>query len=257
MRIYLIGAGNVAHSLGAAFKKAGHEITGIYSRTEKNAKELSAKLSSPFTTLLHEIDRTSDVYVLAVKDEVIGELASELLFEPSLICHTSGSIDIGVFPSTFKNTGVFYPLQTFSKNRMTSEVEIPICIEGSNLETEKKISDLAKSISENVNVINSNQRKNLHLAAVFANNFPNFLFTISEELLATHDLPFDLLKPLIKESAEKAASFSPSTIQTGPAKRGDSLVIAEHLKMLENNPAYRDIYMLLSKSIMERYGSKL
>ena len=256
MRIYLIGAGNVAHSLGASFKKAGHEITGVFSRTEKNAEELAKELTVPFTTTIQEVDSTSDVYLLAVKDEVIGELASELLFEPRLICHTSGSIDIGVFPSTFKNTGVFYPLQTISKNKSTA-VDIPICIEGSNPEAEKKIFALATSISDNVNIINSEQRKHLHLAAVFANNFPNFLFTISEELLAEQSLSFDLLKPLIKESAEKATTYSPSTIQTGPAKRGDSTVIAEHLSMLEKNPAYRDIYSLMSKSILARYGTKL
>ena len=152
--------------------------------------------------------------------------------------------------------GVFYPLQTFSKNSLVAFKEIPICIEASVTSDLKILKELGESLSEKVIEINSEERSKLHLAAVFVNNFTNYLYRISNEILAESKLPFDLLKPLIAETARKIETLSPKDVQTGPAKRNDLKTIEKHLYLLKDSP-YKQLYQQLTEAIQSSYGKKL
>jgi predicted short-subunit dehydrogenase-like oxidoreductase (DUF2520 family) len=190
--------------------------------------------------------------VIAVKDSAIQEVLENLsLDENRIIVHTAGSIPLRVIEGFTLNYGVFYPLQTFSKKRKADFSLIPICIEASHPAILVKLEDLAGKLSGTIRQINSEERKTLHLAAVFANNFVNHFYAIGAELLSEHKMSFELLKPLIQETAAKIESLQPIEAQTGPAKRNDQTVIQTQLKMLQEKPEYQKIYSFVSESILQ------
>ena len=221
------------------------------------ATHLGKKLKVRFSKDINKIDRASDVFILAVKDDAIADAAKKLQVKNKIILHTSGSVNMDVVKKYSRNFGVLYPLQTFSKKRKINLSEIPVCVEGSNKRTEKIVFSLASQISgrKNVHIINSKQRKILHLSAVFANNFSNHMFAIAESILKKEKLPFDLLKPLILETANKACQMNPREAQTGPARRKDKKIIQEHLKMLSQKKNYRDLYKRITSSISQNEAS--
>ena len=257
MRIVLIGAGNVATHLGLALKKAGHTVVEVHSRTEESAKKLARILKAYPNTDPDLITRTADLYILSVPDHSIAPFLKKFPVSGKVVVHTSGSTGIGVFGKRFRQCGVLYPLQTFSRERKINFKTVPLLIEGSDPKTRATMRNLAVSISGFVFEMDSAERKTVHLSAVIANNFTNHLFAQAEKILAKKDIPFSLLGPLVLETVNKAILLSPAGAQTGPAKRGDSLVIEEHLKMLRNNKRMQKIYMLLSESIGEEYGMKM
>lgn len=250
-KIVFIGAGNVATHLGKHFIKSGHIILQVYSRTEASAQSLSKKLKCSFTTDIKKITKGADIYILALKDDVIEQVVKNISFNNSLLVHLSGSTSINVLKKTSANYGVFYPVQTFSKNKAISFKNIPLCIEANNQNSEKIIFALASSISDKVYKIDSGKRKILHLAAVFASNFSNHMYHIAENILKKEQLDLDILKPLISETAEKIKTQSPKVMQTGPAVREDKKVISEHLELLKDNKDFEKIYKLLTKSIIK------
>jgi predicted short-subunit dehydrogenase-like oxidoreductase (DUF2520 family) len=194
----------------------------------------------------------ADLYLIAIKDSAIQEVLENLsLDENRMIVHTAGSVPMNILDGFSKNYGVFYPLQTFSKNRKIDFSDIPICIEANHPSSLMKLQELAGRLSGSVHQINSHDRKTLHLAAVFANNFVNHFYAIGESLLQDKRLNFDLLKPLIRETAKKTESLSPVDAQTGPAKRNDQTIINAHLKMLHDQPDLQKIYRLMSESIFQ------
>jgi predicted short-subunit dehydrogenase-like oxidoreductase (DUF2520 family) len=162
-------------------------------------------------------------------------LAERIIYREALILHTSGATPLSVFRD-FKQAGVFYPLQTFTKNKPVNFKEIPICVEAKNKEQLEIIKQMAAKLSPAVYEITSDQRKSLHVAAVFVSNFVNFLYTQGEDICRENEIPFEILHPLIKETAVKIKDLSPFDAQTGPAKRGDSDVIKEHLALLNDGP---------------------
>lgn len=249
--VVIVGAGNVATHLGDALQKAGNKILQVYSRTEQSAKKMAVKLKSPFTTDLKKLEQNADIYILAVKDDAIAEILKNITLQNGIWLHTSGSVSMDVFKGR-SSYGVFYPLQTFTKNKKVNFKNVPVCIEANNKRTLTALQNLASQISENLHFVNSEQRKQLHLAAVFACNFSNYMYTIAEEILNRSNLSLDILKPLILETAGKIKSNSPSQIQTGPAKRKDKMVINDHLKLLSGNPLYYKIYEILTSGIMEK-----
>ena len=257
MKIVIIGSGNVATQLGKALKKSGHRILQVYSRNEPAAKLLAKKLSCPFTTTISSIFNDSDAYMVALTDAAIGPFLKMFSIRDKLIFHTSGSISLAVFGNYYKHCSVFYPVQTFSMKREVNFKDIPVCIEASDFLTRKKITALAKTLTSKIHYLDSKQRKVIHLAAVFSNNFSNHLFMIAENLLLHENISFDVLKPLILETVLKVQHESPTDMQTGPAKRGDALVLQEHLKMLSKKKQFREIYKLLSESISEMSGIRL
>ncbi|MBL4669642.1 MAG: DUF2520 domain-containing protein [Flavobacteriales bacterium] len=246
--ITIIGSGNVATHLGKALLNKGFCINQVYSNSIDNAFELASTLNAMPCDDIKFITDESDLYLVCIKDDFIEEIVKQLCFKNKIVVHTSGSIAMSVLAS-FNNYGIFYPLQTFSKNAEVIIAEVPFCIEANNECTQKILLELAKVLSNNVYEINSEQRKKIHVAAVFACNFSNYMYTISENILNQNNIDFDILKPLILETAKKTQHNSPKNIQTGPAKRNDDTVINNHLEMLSNNKGYQEIYRLMSDAI--------
>ena len=254
MKIVLIGAGNVATHFGVALKKAKHDILQVYSRSESSSRELSKKLKSNFTTDVKSIFTSADLYIISISDHAIKDFIKNFSVKNKTIVHTSGSVSMKIFGKKFANQGVIYPLQTFTKERDVKFNEVPLLIEGSNTTTFSAIASLARSVSPFVFEMSSADRKAVHLAAVIANNFSNHLFVQAEKILTKKNIPFPLLGPLMHETVIKAIKVTPRAAQTGPAKRGDSKIIEEHIAMLKKDPAMQKIYKLLSESIEQESG---
>lgn len=247
--IVILGAGNVATHLSVAIKNAGFELKCVYSKTIEAAKKLAVKVDAHYTNEIEHIPSEADLYIIAVKDEIIEEIVKHIKLKYGILVHTAGSVSIDIFKDRFENYGVFYPLQTFSKNREIDFSEVPICVEASNKVLENKLLELAKSLSKSVSVVDTEKRKKLHLAAVFACNFANHMYSVATNILKDTDLSFELLKPLIDETAQKAIDDDPISAQTGPAVRNDHNVIHEHLEMLKDYPEFEKIYKFVSESI--------
>lgn len=251
-----IGAGNLATNLAFALFESGYEICEIYSRTEESAKSLACLVNSTHTTNLEKLELNADIYFVALKDDAINEILQKIDWDNKLIVHCSGSLPMDVLSSFSDNTGVFYPLQTFSKNRKVSFMEIPVFIESSDSDNEKKLVELARNISENVFVMNSEQRKYLHVSAVFACNFVNHFYTIGSEILKKNNIPFEVLRPLILETALKVQEMDPEKAQTGPAVRFDQTIVSKHLQLLEGIGNYSELYNSVTKSIFDFHKNK-
>jgi predicted short-subunit dehydrogenase-like oxidoreductase (DUF2520 family) len=254
MRITLIGSGNVATHLGAAFKNAGHRIVQVYSRNMDNAALLAYHIDAEPINNLSNISPETDLFIIAVNDDAIVYVAQQLARHNKPIVHTAGATDINVLIPFTAEAGVFYPLQTLSKNKEAAN-SIPICIEGYDDAITLQLEQLASSISQNVYRVSSAQRKILHLAAVFACNFPNYLYATAQHLLAQHDMAFELLRPLILETAQKVQDALPGSVQTGPAARNDETTMAAHLQLLDNDPQLQELYRLLSQGIIKMDSS--
>ena len=248
-----IGAGNLATQLAKAFQNKGFGITQVYSRSELSAKKLADTLSVKYTTSVKGIDKNADIYLLAINDSVVDEVLSQIDFENKLLVHCSGSLSFSILGNYAENIGVFYPLQTFSKDRTINFSEIPIFIESNSMENEKLLVEIANEISDSVSVINSEKRKTLHISAVFACNFVNHFYTIAGDILKSNDIQFDVLKPLIMETAKKVQEIEPEKAQTGPAIRFDENIINSHLNELKRFSGYRQLYKSVSKSIFDCY----
>ncbi|WP_316738224.1 F420-dependent NADP oxidoreductase [Pedobacter aquatilis] len=249
MDVVLLGSGNVATHLAKALVAKGEKIVQVYSQNLNNAQQLASEIGagavSNFADLLHN----ADLYIISVKDDAIDEVASQLKNVEGLVVHTSGTTDVKVLSKHGLNSGVFYPLQTFSKNKAVSFDNIPLCIEAEKETDLNLLENLANKISNRVYKLDGEKRKVLHLTAVFACNFPNHLYALSAKILEDNNLEFDILRPLIFETADKVMTNLPIDVQTGPAVRNDQNTINEHLKMLNNLPQLQDIYQTLSNSI--------
>lgn len=251
-KVVIIGAGNLGTQLALALVEKGICIQQIYSRTMEQAKQLADKVSAGFTNDLSRLTPDADLYIIAVKDSAILKVLENLeLNETSLIVHTAGSVTMNILEGFSLNYGVFYPIQTFSKFRKVDFSNIPICIEANHPSTLIKLQELAEKLSASVNQINSDDRKTLHLAAIFVNNFVNHFYAIGADILQDKKLDFDLLRPLIFETAEKIKNTHPIVSQTGPAKRNDQPIIDTHLKMLQDQPALQKIYSFVTESIFQ------
>lgn len=253
MDITLIGAGNLATNLGKALLKAGHNIVQVYSRTEESATTLARILDAEPVCSISDVDDTASVYIIAVKDSALASLLPSLCMNrgDKIFLHTAGSMNINVFDGMARNYGVFYPMQTFSKEREVDFSVIPCFIEGSDDAVSSVAKELAHTVSDHVYDLSSDGRRVLHLAAVFASNFVNHCFSISSELLSGCGIPFDVMYPLIDEVVAKARLMRPVEAQTGPAVRYDVNVISRQAEMLSSEPLLRDIYEDMSRSIHE------
>ena len=247
--IIFLGSGNVATHLGISLQKENYKVLQVYSRSVENAKKLAEKLSTDFTNDLTQL-KTADLIIVSVKDDAISEVLSQL--KDSAIVHTSGSIGMDVFNGNFSDCGVFYPLQTFNKEIDVNISEIPFCIEGNSKKFEKQLIGIAKTLSNNVVSMNSEQRKQLHIAAVFACNFSNQMFSIADDLLAEKNLDFEILLPLIKQTISKLDKNKPKDVQTGPAKRNDTSIIQEHINQIQNKEI-KELYQKISSNILQTH----
>jgi predicted short-subunit dehydrogenase-like oxidoreductase (DUF2520 family) len=233
MDIAIIGRGRVATHMGKALLKAGHEVVSVNSRT------------------LAELPQDADVYIIAVKDSALQEVISKVTKgrEGQLFLHTAGSMPLSVFEGYADNAGVLYPMQTFSMDREVDFREIPLFIEASDAATLQRIRVLADSVSQHVYELTTADRKYLHLAAVFACNFANHCYTLAADVLQKKGLPFDVMLPLVDETARKVHELHPTEAQTGPAVRGDQNVMQAQAALLDGKA--KEIYELLSQSIQE------
>jgi predicted short-subunit dehydrogenase-like oxidoreductase (DUF2520 family) len=251
MKIILIGSGNLAIHLAISLHKSRNEIAQVFSRTHENAKSLPEKVDANYTDDIAKIDRNANLYIFSLKDDALPEILEKMPKTTGIWAHTAGSIPMDIFSEYTDSYGVIYPLQTFSKNREVNFSDIPVFIEGSNFETTHLLETLAQRISKNVQSLSSEKRKYLHLAAVFACNFTNHLYALSAEILEKEDIPFDVLKPLIMETAAKVMEINPKEAQTGPAVRFDESIINKQIDLLSDSDL-KKIYLLLSEGIFER-----
>jgi predicted short-subunit dehydrogenase-like oxidoreductase (DUF2520 family) len=250
--VVLLGAGNVASHLYKAFKNSDAiDVIQWYNRSIKSIA--SFKNEVDITDNLNAL-RKADIYLMAVSDDSISSLSEALPFENRLIAHTSGSVSIHDLDKK-NNRAVFYPLQTFSKESELDFSEIPICIEVTEKENLQLLKTLAEATNSKWYKINTEQRQTLHVSAVYVNNFVNQLYRIAHEISDAKSINFDILKPLILETAKKVQDISPYMAQTGPAKRNDKKTIKRHLKLIEDEE-HKTIYELLTASIKKTHGKR-
>jgi len=248
--VVLLGAGNVATHLYKAFMASNAvTVTQWYNRTYSS---ISSFANDVDTIDQLESLKEADIYIMAVSDDSISKLSQELPFENRLVAHTSGSVSIHDLDKK-NQRAVFYPLQTFSKDAELDFCDIPICIEVTEKANMPFMKDLAEALGCKPYKINTEQRQTLHLSAVFVNNFTNQLYRIAHEISDAKNINFDILKPLILETAKKVQHMSPYTAQTGPAKRNDKKTIKRHLKQIESDE-HKAIYDLLTASIKKTHG---
>jgi predicted short-subunit dehydrogenase-like oxidoreductase (DUF2520 family) len=250
-KVAIIGAGNLATRVALELHNKGVDIVQVYSRTVTSALTLARLLGCNYVTKTEKITTDADIYLISVSDMVMNDLISTVNFNNKLVAHTAGSIPMEELKKISKNYGVFYPLQTFSKFRDVNFSRIPFCIEANNQSNEATLVELASLISKDIRVISSDQRKQLHLAAVFVSNFTNHMYALANEIIQEKDLPFDILYPLISETASKVKSMTPRAAQTGPAVRNDKNIMQDHLSMLGNKPKFKKLYSVMSESITE------
>jgi len=250
--VVVVGSGNVAGHLAKAFRKAGLKILQVCSPDMSHARALADELDAEAVHRCQEIDTDADFYLLAVPDSKIEQVATQFPPLKGIVCHTSGITPLEVLHS-FENYGVFYPLQTFSKNKQVDISQVPFCLEASSEETYDAIRELAGTLSNAVYAIDTDQRMKLHLAAVLVNNFTNHLYAGAEAFLKENGLKGEMLMPLIRETVEKLKEMPAGEAQTGPARRGDRSTIAKHLEMLENKDDLKEIYQIFSQQILKKY----
>ncbi|WP_158977502.1 Rossmann-like and DUF2520 domain-containing protein [Cellulophaga sp. L1A9] len=251
--IVLIGTGNIATHLFDTFLQ--YDMLNVLQVVGRRSESLNYFSQKTDTCLFNDTIKQADVYIIAVSDDAIPEVSTKLKHVNGLVVHTSGSVPLKAL-NACKNTGVFYPLQSFSKGKQVDFRTIPVCIEAKNEGHLKSLSFLAETISDKVYDISTEQRSHLHVAAVFVNNFTNYMYTIGNEICDEHDVPFEILRPLIKETSDKIATLEPKDAQTGPARRNDVATMQRHLDQLKGKNK-KQIYKLLSESIQEKYGKKL
>jgi predicted short-subunit dehydrogenase-like oxidoreductase (DUF2520 family) len=251
--INIIGTGNVAWHLAQTLQNTkDYRLQAVAGRSKKKAKK--------FSSLAEKVCDISDldaatITIIAVSDDAIDQVTSTIPYTNSLFVHTSGSVAMSVL-SNYEHYGVFYPLQSFSKEVPVNFKEVPLCIEANKKTDLEVLNDLGFALSEKVTPISSAQRSKLHLAAVFVNNFSNHCFTIAQELCEDNKVSFDLLKPLLETTVNKALNQNPNQVQTGPAKRGDQKTMISHKEQL-SNPQQKEVYRVLSDAITTYYGKKL
>ena len=247
--VVILGSGNVASQLIKAFLKIDTiNLKQVYTRNQEDINTLKDSID---TTNDISLLKQADITIIAVSDEAISSISSHI--KNSFVVHTSGSVDMKSL-NNIGRKGVFYPLQSFSKKKLVDFKNIPICLESETNEDLLKLEELVSLVQSKSYILSSHQRKKIHVAAVFANNFSNHMYTIANEICEKYNIPFDILHPLIEETSNKIKNLTPEKAQTGPAKRNDAETIENHLNLLSEKQ--QEIYLKITQSIQE-YGKKL
>ncbi|PSR09361.1 MAG: DUF2520 domain-containing protein [Bacteroidetes bacterium] len=255
--IVLVGAGNVAWHLGRQLAHCGLCVSYVWSRSAEKATALANHLGCPGGNTLQDIPPRAALYLIAVKDDAIAAVAATLaqvIAPGALVLHTAGATPSTVLSPYFSHYGVFYPLQTFSRDREVDFKTIPLCLFTAQQADYPAVANLARLLSTKVYAVSDEQRAQLHLAAIFVNNFTNYLQHISRSLLREHNLPEELVQPLLMETILKLQDLTPREAQTGPAIREDQATIERHLAMLHDHPQWADIYTILTAGIKHDLG---
>ena len=254
MKIVMLGAGNLATNLAMALKNRGHEIVQVYSRTKASAEHLARQTVSEAITRLNRLVHDADIYVLSVKDDAMEAVLQDFPVQKAFLVHTAGSVPMDVLEGHAPRYGVLYPLQTFSKERSVDFSNIPLCLEADSRESLNTLETLASDLSDDIRHISSGQRANIHVAAVFACNFSNYMLAKAEEILSRQNVSFDVVAPLVRETMEKALLHSPARVQTGPARRGDHQTMDHHLNLLAHSGKLQNLYSFVSNAIANDYA---
>ncbi len=254
-KIVVVGSGRIAWHLGKRLKAKGLPVSQVLSRNASHARSLAETLRADWSDDWSKVMPDADWLLMAIRDDVIDDVAALLAphVQGALVTHTSGATPGSVLSPYFQRYGVFYPLQTFSMERSPVWSKIPFCVDAAAETDILFLIRIAKTISNLVYRVSDAQRAQLHVAAVFANNFANHCFAIAEKILEEKGLPFDMLHPLMEETLAKALQNSPGKMQTGPAMRGDSDTIKRHLELLGRHPEWQDLYKKISASIQTAY----
>ena len=252
----VVGSGNVAYHLIKAYSEKGISVLQILAHNKKSAQNLSRTFSVPYILDPSGLIKNADIYILAVQDDHISEVSPGLGLTDQLLVHTSGYSSIEALSGASSSTGVLWPLQTLTSGKSIDYFKIPFFVEGNNDATAKKLSRFAGLVSEIVMITDSPTRQKIHLAAVIASNLTNQLYSIAASILERQDVPFSVLAPIILETAIKAGQQHPLKSQTGPAMRKDLNVIEKHLQLLRTDPAFHDIYRLITENIIHHHSSK-
>ena len=242
--IFIAGSGNIAWHIAHAFSKANICISGLWSNNNATLKELSNSLNIPILTENEFFNKTG-LFFLCVNDSSIDSLAAKCSTNNTLI-HCSGSVHISNLTKYSENSGVFYPVQTLKKGIKTNFSKIPILIEYSNENVKQLLTEIAKKLKCKYYYYSSEQRIIIHISAVFANNFSNFMFTLAQEFLKNNKINPNILNDLIKETALKAINYGAFYSQTGPSVRGDKITIEKHLNELNNLPDLKNFYIFVT-----------
>ena len=256
MRIVLVGAGGLGTNLGLALHEAGHDVLAVFSRTMEHARMLAERIGSQPTDDICALPNEADLFIVSVKDAVLTDVVQQLMQgrEEQFFAHTAGSMPLELFQGMARHYGVFYPMQSFSKERRINFSEVPVFLEASDAQTLTQLKALSATLTPHVYELSTDERRYLHLAAVFACNFANHCYALSAEILQQHGLPFSVMLPLIDETARKVHHLSPLEAQTGPAVRYDLNVISKQQQLLDD-PDMRELYERLSKSIHQHATS--
>ena len=256
MRIVLVGAGGLGTNLGLALHEAGHDVLAVFSRTMEHARMLAERIGSQPTDDICALPNEADLFIVSVKDAVLTDVVQQLVQgrEEQFFAHTAGSMPLELFQGPARHYGVFYPMQSFSKERRINFSEVPVFLEASDAQTLTQLKALSATLTPHVYELSTDKRRYLHLAAVFACNFANHCYALSAEILQQHGLPFSVMLPLIDETARKVHHLSPLEAQTGPAVRYDLNVISKQQQLLDD-PDMRELYERLSKSIHQHATS--
>jgi len=253
MEIVLIGTGNTATVLGKKLKGAGHAIVQVVGRYAGPTQLLAAALGAAPCHNRRAMSQGASLYLVAVSDQALPEIAAEWSLPDCLLAHTAGAVSVNVFKNAAAEYGVLYPLQSLRKE-INELPEIPLLVDGNNESARQKLLAVGRTISGQVSEAGDAQRLELHLAAVLVNNFTNHLYALAEQYCSANGLDFHYLLPLIKETAARVERFSPGQVQTGPAARNDADTIRRHLEMLKDNEPLREVYSLLTESIQRGVG---
>jgi len=249
--IVILGAGNVAFHLTRALIENTLNVRQIFNRTLEKAQEIGEANRISYTDKISEIEK-ADLYIIASADSGIEEFSHYIPYDDVLVVHTSGSSPMSTLKGDYRK-GVLYPLQTFSRERNMRYDNIPFFIEAENPEDLIKLNNLAKRVSNEVHELDFAARMQVHMTGVWANNFVNHLYYIAGNICEQNNVPFDVLLPLIQETANKVIELHPKDAQTGPAKRGDQLIIDRHLEELQNDSRLLQIYQIMTDSIKRVY----
>ena len=255
MNITIIGSGNVAFVLGELFKKSNYSINEVVGRNPITAQQLAEKLNARACLDINTIDKSSNIYVLAVKDDAVAAIAAQLQLVDKLLVHTCGSVSMNVLATASVNYGVLYPLQSLRKE-LNYQPSIPFLVDGSSENVRNTIFNLATTISEKVIMADDVTRLQYHLSAIIVSNFTNHLFAVTKNYCDTNNIDFKLLSPLIKETVNRMQYYDPGDMQTGPAIRGDETTIQKHMQLLFAFPELKKIYALMSDSIRQVHQTK-
>lgn len=251
--IVVLGAGNVAFHLTRALIENTFNVRQVFNRSLENAKEIGEANRVSYTNRISELVK-ADLYIIAAADSGIEEFSHYIPFDDVLVVHTSGSSPMNVLKGDYRK-GVLYPLQSFSKDRKLRYDEIPFFVEAENKEDEQALVKVCEKISNEVHVLPFEKRMQIQMCGVWANNFVNHLYYIAGEICKKNDVPFDVLRPLIEETCAKIEDLDPFEAQTGPARRGDEVIINRHLDILQSDSRLLEIYNVLTKSIKRTYDN--